>query len=223
MKQHSRTGRRTKRRPFSRKQKLVLLLVGICTLFAVFSALLSRPRPTGVQASIPSYVTQKLLPPNPYSRPETPLREVNAIVIHYVGNPGTSAESNRNYFANLSITGETSASSHFVVGLDGEIIQCVPVNEVAYCSNQRNNDTIGIEVCHPDEEGKFNEATMASVVKLTAWLCDAFDLTADDVIRHYDVTGKECPRYYVRHPDAWETLKDDVRVAIEELHTQNPA
>ena len=70
-------------------------------------------------------------------------------------------------------------------------------------------------MCHPDESGKFSPATYASLVRLTAWLCDLGGLDEADVIRHYDVTGKECPRYYVRHPDAWEQLREDVSAARE--------
>ncbi len=34
-----------------------------------------------------------------------------------------------------------------------------------------------------------------------------FGLTGQDVIRHYDVTGKICPKYFVEHEDAWEQLR----------------
>lgn len=173
--------------------------------------------PQQVQAEMPDWVEQRLLTPNEYSRPQTEVEEVNAVVIHYVGNPGTSAAANRSYFEGLALSGETHASSNFVVGLEGEILQCVPVNEVAYCSSDRNSDTVSIEVCHPDEGGQFTEATMESLVRLTAWLCSAFHLTADDVIRHYDVTGKECPLYYVRNPEAWDAFKEAVR---QEMQTQ---
>ena len=48
-------------------------------------------------------------------------------------------------------------------------------------------------------------------MELTAWLCGTFDLDAEaDVIRHYDVSGKICPKYYVENPAAWETFKSDV-------------
>ena len=46
-------------------------------------------------------IEENLLPVNPYSRPGTKLEEVNAIVIHYVGNPGTTAAQNRSYFENI--------------------------------------------------------------------------------------------------------------------------
>ena len=118
---------------------------------------------------VPDWITVDLLPLNPYSRPGTPLERVDGIVIHYVGNPGTTAEQNHSFFRNLAQTGETYASSHFLVGLEGEIIQNVPLDEIAYCSNQRNEDTISIECCHPDDSGEFNQATYDALVKLTRW------------------------------------------------------
>ena len=129
-----------------------------------------------------------------------------------MGNPATSAQANRNYFASLA-EGELGvyASSHFIVGLEGEVIQCVPLAEIAYASNSRNGDTVSIEVCHPDEGGEYASATYQQVVELTAWLCREFRLDPEkDVIRHYDVTGKLCPLYYVEHPEAWEALLEDV-------------
>lgn len=159
---------------------------------------------------IPSWIDQQLLPVNEYSRPAIAIEKVNDIAIHYVGNPGTTAQQNRDYFSSLATTKDRSASSHFVIGLDGEIIQCIPLNEKSYATNHRNFDTISIEVCHPGEDGKFTEKTYLSLIKLTAWLCQELDLSKDNVIRHYDVTGKICPKYYVDNPDEWVKLKDDV-------------
>lgn len=156
-----------------------------------------------------------LLTPNKYSRPQTPLENVNGIVIHYTANPGTDAMDNRNYFEGLKDNPITYASSHFVVGLEGDIVQCVPTSEIAYASNERNSDTISIEVCHPDETGKFNDSTYQSLVWLTGWLCEYLDVSPDNVIRHYDVTGKICPKYFVDHEDAWTAFKDDVRAWTE--------
>ena len=90
---------------------------------------------------VPDWVEVNLLPVNPYSRPGIALEQVNGIVIHYVGNPGTTAAQNHSFFTNLAQTGETYASSHFVVGLEGEVIQCIPLTEIAYASNIRNDDT----------------------------------------------------------------------------------
>ncbi len=158
----------------------------------------------------------ELLTPNEYSRPQLALDKVNGIVIHYTANPGTGAKQNRDYFEGLKDSHDTKASSHFIIGLDGEIVQCIPTTEISYASNDRNSDTISIECCHEDSTGEFNQDTYASLVHLTAWLCGKFQLTTEDVIRHYDVTGKNCPKYYVENEDAWEQFKKDVDTYIEQ-------
>ena len=98
-----------------------------------------------------------------------------------------------------------------MVGLEGEVSQCIPLDEKSSATNERNIDTISIEVCHPDETGQFTEASYTSLVKLTAWLCDHEHIGRDRVIRHYDVTGKLCPLYFVEHEDAWNQFKQDVK------------
>jgi len=166
-------------------------------------------------------VIKNYLTPNEYSRPGKELKEVNAIVVHYVGNPGTTAAQNRSYFENLKDTHATSASSHYIIGLEGEIIQCVPLNEISYASNNRNKDTIAIECCHPDETGQFTTATYKSLVKLVAALCRTYDLDPETgIIRHYDVTGKYCPLYYVNHEDEWYGFKLDVKAELAAVNTK---
>lgn len=161
------------------------------------------------------YIDVELLTPNEYSRPQIPIERVQYIAIHYTANPGATAIANRNYFENLANTHDTKVSSHFVVGLEGEVVQCIPTSEMSYATNSRNVDTLSIECCHPDETGKFNDATYDSAVKLTAWLCVRFGLTSENVIRHYDVTGKDCPKYYVENPDAWIQMKADIAAQID--------
>ncbi len=162
----------------------------------------------------PDYDVQ-LLTVNEYSRPGTAIDKVTGIVVHYTANPGTTAQQNRDYFEGLKDSHETSASSHFIIGIEGELIQCIPCNEISYASNNRNHDTISIECCIPDDTGKFTDETYDTLVHLVAWLCGRYGLTTDDVIRHYDVTGKLCPKYFVEHEDAWEQFKADVGQYIE--------
>ncbi len=162
-----------------------------------------------------SEIIQDILPVNDYSRPGDKVGRINAIVIHYVGNPGTTAAQNRSYFNNLAELKTTYASSHYIVGLEGEIIQCVPLDEIAYASNSRNADTISIECCHPDESGKYNAATYESVIKLAAALCRTYKLNPEtDVIRHYDITGKICPKYYVENEEEWYAMKLAIKNAM---------
>ena len=92
--------------------------------------------------------TEDFLTVNEYSRPGDPLTEVNNIFVHYTANPGTSAAQNRSYFEQLKDNHERSASAHFIIGYNGEIIQCVPLDEIAYAVQTRNEDSISIECCY---------------------------------------------------------------------------
>ena len=202
--------------------RTILILAGIVVVILTAKYLVDRPEESSVQTAdgeVPGRpeLDVQLLTVNEYSRPGIALEQVNGIVIHYTANPGTSAQANRNYFENLQFSQDTKASSHFIVGLEGEIIQCIPTAEVAYASNDRNWDTVAIETCHPDETGQYTEATYDSLVHLTAWLCRKFDLTSEQVIRHYDVTGKICPKYFVEDEGAWEQFKADVENKRKEL------
>ena len=159
----------------------------------------------------PSYVSYEPIVKNEYSRPGTYLSEINGIVVHYVANPGTTAAQNRSYFNGLAISGETWASSHFLIGLEGEVLQLIPLDEIAYCSNDRNADTISIECCHPEADGKFTDETYGSLVALVSDLCREYGLDPlKDIIRHYDITGKMCPLYYVEHENEWKAFLTDV-------------
>lgn len=144
----------------------------------------------------------ELLTPNSWSRPQTRLKKVDGIVIHYTANPGSTAMQNRDYFENLPETQEAQASSHFVVGIEGEVVQCTRrvngrMHRTSVISIQsRLNAATG-------DSGEFTDETYNSVVQLAGFLCKRFNLTSNDVIRHYDVTEKLCPLYYVEHEDAW--------------------
>lgn len=194
------------------------LVIVLAAVIVCWKLVFQKKKVNPGDVQIPEYVKVSLLTPNPYSRPEIPLTEVNNIVVHYVGNPCSTARENRNYFESLkdqTSSDGTSVSSHFVIGLEGEVVQCIPLTEVAYASNNRNSDTISIECCHPDTTGKFYDSTYQTLVNLCAYFCREFELEAEDVIRHYDVTGKICPKYYVEHEDAWETFHQDVADALK--------
>lgn len=208
------------------RHNVILSIIAIAAIivfvFGVWQYVKAKMKPTvssevnALEVTSTLYIADRpeldveLLPINKYSRPGTELKEVKGIVVHYTANPGSTARQNRDYFAGLAETHETSASSHFVIGLSGEIVQCIPCSEISYASNNRNKDTISIECCIEDETGKFNDDTYQSLVKLVTWLMGRYDLDVDDVIRHYDVTGKNCPKYFVENPKAWEQFKTDL-------------
>ncbi len=157
------------------------------------------------------------------SRPGYKLTELRNIVVHYIGNAGTTADQNWRNFEN----NKPQTSAHFIIGLDGEILWLIPLDEVAWAigTTEGNYTSISIECCHPDASGKFTDATYDSLVKLVSWLCNKFDLSADDVLRHYDYERtssdgsftwhKPCPLYWAndKEPEShkrWEAFKDDL-------------
>ena len=167
-------------------------------------------------------IQEMFLTPNKYSRPQIPLKEVKKIAVHYVGNPNTSALANRNYFENCK-EGGRYVSSHYIVGLKGEVIQCIPLDEWSYCTNQANGYSISIETCHPRSDGVFNDSTYVSLCELCAMLLKKFNLTTNDLIRHYQITGKQCPIHwcptkYQSEAVAtarWNRFKQDVQTVMD--------
>lgn len=164
-------------------------------------------------------VVDALLTPNQYSRPQTPLEKIKGVVVHYTANQGTDAKANRNYFNNLPKINEkkdrkTYASSNFIIGIDGKILRVVPETEIAYASNDRNKDTLSIECCYVNENGSFTTPTYDSLVWLVSRICIAYQLNEEDVIRHYDVTGKNCPKYFVENQEAWNSFRQDIKTEI---------
>lgn len=201
---------------------LIFAVVRFCQLFfpqmstggfvpAAFGRTIAKNVKIAQGLEIPDWIESQIISVHSTARTGAHLRDINNIVIHYVGNPNTSAQNNRDYFNKAT----TEVSAHFVVGIEGEIIQCVPLWEKSSASNDRNGDTISIEVCHEDESGKFSEEAYESVIKLSAWLCKNFGLDEKDIIRHYDITEKICPKYYVENSDEWKTLKKDVKERLD--------
>lgn len=156
-------------------------------------------------------IQEMLLTPSIYTRPLTKLKPT-AIAWHYVANPNSSALDNRRYFENLSINHEKKASSHYIIGLEGEILHLIPDDEQSFCTNSANSYALSVECCHPDETGKFNDKTYKSMVWLGRYLMAKHGITKN--IRHYDVNKKCCPKWFVDNPKEWEKFKKELE-AVE--------
>ena len=154
-------------------------------------------------------IEKRFLTINPYSRPGTKIGVIKGPVFHWVANPGSTAINNRNYFENLKDTKARYASSHYIIGLEGEIIQCIPENEIAYHATGANTNFIGIECCHPDASGKFTKETLNSMIMLGGDILKRYGVSK--ILRHHDVTGKNCPKYFVDNPSEWVNFREDVK------------
>ena len=141
-------------------------------------------------------IKQQLLASGTNSRPGTKLETVTAVVIHF--------------------SKEAEASAHFGIGKSGEITQYIPLEEVSLAVDERKEDTISIVCSTNFNAGKLTEETYDSLVYVTAWLVGKYDLKIEDIIRHYDVDGTECPTYFVKYESAWEDFKLDVEKYIDQ-------
>jgi N-acetylmuramoyl-L-alanine amidase len=182
-------------------------------------------------------IQRDLLTVNPFSRPGKKLDRVKAVVIHWVANTGSTAKQNRNYFESLKSqtlndASARFASAQFIVGISGEVIQCIPSEEMAYhvgaksytpeasgrLGHYPNNCTVGIELCHPFDSGQFSAETLLAATELCALLCIQYGLDpARDIWTHHGITGKNCPKWFVDHPEKFEGFKQDVAAAMSKL------
>ncbi|MBP5460637.1 MAG: N-acetylmuramoyl-L-alanine amidase [Lachnospiraceae bacterium] len=225
--------RRKRRRKKIRKYAIltgfaVILILLVLLLIKLISWIFSGSDDGLVKKVDNIPVTQKLLTIDINTRPGTTLEKVEKIVIHYTAREvGSTAMAQRDRYEALRDTRnetDTRESMHFIIGSEGEIVQCIPINEAAYASKGDNGRALSIEFCNTTAEGGMSRETYVSLVKLVAYLCDEFDLTEKNVERHYDITGGACPRYFVKNPDSWTQFRDDVAKAIQgkSFDTSNP-
>ena len=150
-------------------------------------------------------IIDDIIPNGKYNRPgtkSTPKR----ICVHYTGDCGASAERLALFFTANSAA---ETSSQYIVGINGEVIRCVPDDEVAYAAAGQNANTIHIEVCYKDKSGKFEEASITALNELVLYLMNRYGISAEKVVRHYDLTGKHCPAYYV-DSTRWAALHERI-------------
>lgn len=169
-------------------------------------------------------VINKLLTKINFENKNNPKR-IKYIVVHYVGATG-GAEANCRYFEKTY----RGASSHYFVGHKGEVWQCVEDEDVAWhCGAKkyvhkkcRNSNSLGIELCcHKDSNGNwyFEDATITAAVELIKNLMKKYNVPIENVLRHWDVTGKNCPEPFVRNPYEWRVFKD---LLVEEVNKFEP-
>lgn len=148
--------------------------------------------------------------------------KIKYIVIHYTANDGDTDEANAKFFKNNVV----KASAHYFVD-DDSVTQSVHDNYVAWhCGGSRysnykktggakfynkctNTNSIGIELCDTKKNGKygFTDKTISNAVELVKDKMDQYKVPVDKVIRHFDVTGKVCPKPFVDDEKDWKEFK----------------
>lgn len=197
-------------------------------------------------------ITERLL--TNYNRPRRNLRELRAIIIHWTANThkGAHAMANRNYFNSsdyIRVNGNIIyASAHYVID-DHTIVKCLPDNEVGYHVGSRNpykpvvhdtlgvplgdspnNYTIGIEMC-VNSDGDFSK-TRQHTIELTNHLLRLHQMSISQVYRHFDITGKDCPKMMLDEPiwkqflievESYDKPVGNLKVNVSELNVRTGA
>lgn len=146
---------------------------------------------------------------------------IKYLVYHYTANDGDTDENNAKYFHNNVV----KASAHRFVDDDSVTIS-VPDNYVAwhcggglqgskghtYYKKCTNTNSIGIEMCDTKRNGKYEVTakTRANAIALGKEFVKKYGIKKENVIRHYDVTGKNCPAYFVKDEEAWKKFRDEI-------------
>lgn len=159
------------------------------------------------------------------------LSDIKFIVVHYTGNDGDTDEANAKYFQEHIV----NASAHYFVD-DDSITQSVPDDYVAWSVGGKkypstkggtfhgkctNSNSISVELCDCKKNGKydFTEATVKNAVDIVKLLMKKYSVPIDNVIRHYDVTGKRCPEPFIANKKEWLKFKESVADEMIEKST----
>lgn len=137
-------------------------------------------------------------------------QKVKYLVIHYTSNNGDTAKNNADYFAREKV----GASAHYFCD-ESEIWQSVKDTDTAWhCGAKtykhpecRNSNSIGIEICMNDKSGKVRQGSIDTAAELARYLMKRYGILLANVIRHHDVTGKDCPAPMVSDPELWDAFK----------------
>jgi len=193
-------------------------------------------------------IRQDFITVNKYSRPGKKRPETLGAVVHWTENPGTDAQFTRDFFEDLKYgiasyldpKKKWYGSAHYAIGIGGEVVQIMPENEVAYhvgsltytqaakdafgkyCADpyktSPNFCTVGVELCHPDWSGKFTDKTLEAAVELFADICYRHNIRTTYLFRHYDITGKNCPKWFVEEEKEFDKFQLEVTRTIRAMY-----
>ena len=140
-------------------------------------------------------------------------QKIQYIVVHYTANNGDTAEGNGKYFSGA----DRNTSAHYFVD-EIKIVRSVFDKDTAWhCGAKiyrhkkcRNENSIGVEMCRKkDSNGQYyiNQKTQNNAAELVKWLMKKYDIPIENVLRHYDVTGKLCPEPFAKNQKLWLDFK----------------
>lgn len=144
---------------------------------------------------------KEMIIPYGANNPDRPIKP-DTIVIHYSGGACVTAETLARCLVNNNAN---NVSANYCVD-EKDIICTIPPGYMSYGVTGHNNHIINIEVCYSDPAGRFELNAIANIRRIVKKCMRDFNIPADKVVRHYDLTKKKCPWYYVDNPAEWTRL-----------------
>lgn len=151
---------------------------------------------------------------------QLPNRQIKYLAIHFTAGSNSKpgrAKATYNTFMNRTASADFCVDDMEIVQFNPDMTKyyCWAVGDKKYSNTTNggtlygkatNKNTISIEICStcipptkiavstPNHKGwMFTEATLKNAVKLTKLLMKIYNIPLENVIRHYDITGKLCP------------------------------
>ena len=162
------------------------------------------------------------------------------IIVHYTGDRYSQGRAKKT--ADAMQTWKRTVSTHYLVGDDG-IFQTVKDRHCAWhCPYEKtnkcaacNSNALGVDLVEhkrntksgsvKDRDWYFTDKVIQDGARLVAMLADKYSIPQSHIVRHFDVTGKWCPRPFVGkdtneitgdiHEIGWIMFKERVRLARE--------
>lgn len=134
--------------------------------------------------------------------------DIKYIVIHDTGNNTDSAEANANYFGSA----DRQASAHYFVDNDSIVQVVEDVNSAWHCGDGAgkygitNRNSLGVEMCRVNND--ITPETESNTVDLVKYLMKKYNVSINNVVRHYDASRKNCPAAFSNNNwERWTAFK----------------
>lgn len=152
-----------------------------------------------------------------YRRAARGKEDIRYLVIHFTANDGDTAKNNADYFARAEI----STSAHYFVD-ESEVWQSVRDADIACTAARaasistrtaatRTASALSCAAAKTARNSTLCPRPCAGAQALTCELMAKYGIPLENVVRHYDVTHKNCPAPFVESASAWTAFKQGLQ------------
>lgn len=138
------------------------------------------------------------------------VKDIKYIVIHFTANDGDHDEGNANYFVDDDSITQSLGDNYVAWSVGGgKYSSCAYTGGGKFYGKCSNANSLNMELCDTVRNGKsgFTKETVTNAVNLVISLMEKYDIDLNHVIRHFDVTGKLCPKPFVDNAKGWKEFK----------------